>query len=50
MGEGEGGGGQNKDLLVPPPLRPLPPKGGEIFGESTIKCQKEILGLKHVGI
>jgi hypothetical protein len=24
MGEGAGGGGQNKDLLVPPPLPPLP--------------------------
>jgi hypothetical protein len=32
MGEGEGGGGQNEDLLVPPPLHPLPPRGGEIFG------------------
>jgi hypothetical protein len=32
MGEGEGGGGQNEDLLVPPPLHPLPPKGGEISG------------------
>jgi hypothetical protein len=32
MGEGEGGGGQDEDLLVPPPLHPLPPKGGEIFG------------------
>jgi len=31
MGEGAGGGGQDKDLLVPPPLHPLPPKGGEIF-------------------
>jgi hypothetical protein len=32
MGEGEGGGGQNEDLLVPPPLHPLPPRGGEIYG------------------
>jgi len=32
MGEGEGGGGQIEDLLVPPPLHPLPPRGGEIFG------------------
>jgi hypothetical protein len=32
MGEGEGGGGQNEDLWVPPPLHPLPPRGGEIFG------------------
>jgi len=32
MGEGEGGGGQDEDLLVPPPLHPLPPRGGEIFG------------------
>jgi hypothetical protein len=31
MGEGEGGGGQNKDLLVLPPLHPLPRWGGEIF-------------------
>jgi len=32
MGEGEGGGGQDKDPLVPSPLHPLPPRGGEIFG------------------
>ena len=32
MGEGEGGGGQDEDALVPPPLHPLPPRGGEIFG------------------
>jgi hypothetical protein len=31
MGEGAGGGGQNTDHLVPPPLHPLPPRGGEIF-------------------
>jgi len=31
MGEGAGGGGRDKDLLGPPPLHPLPPKGGEIF-------------------
>ena len=31
-GEGKGGGGQDEDLLVPPPLHPLPPRGGEIFG------------------
>jgi len=33
MGEGEGGGGggQDEDPLVPPPLHPLPPRGGEIF-------------------
>ena len=30
MGEGEGGGGQDEDPLVPPPLHPLPPR--EIFG------------------
>jgi len=33
MGEGEGGGGQDEDPLVPPPLHPLPPTGGEIFGK-----------------
>ncbi len=32
MGEGEGGGGQDEDLLGPPLLRPLPPRGGEISG------------------
>jgi len=32
MGEGEGGGGQNKDLLVPPPLHPLPPGEGRFLG------------------
>ena len=32
MGEGEGGGGQDEDPLGPPPLHPLPPKGGESFG------------------
>jgi hypothetical protein len=32
MGEGEGGGGQDENPLVPPPLHPLPPRGGEIFG------------------
>jgi len=32
MGEGEGGGGQDGNPLVPPPLHPLPPRGGEIFG------------------
>jgi hypothetical protein len=32
MGEGEGGGGQDEDPLVPPPLHPLPPRGGEMFG------------------
>jgi hypothetical protein len=31
MGEGEGGGGQDKTLWVPPPLYPLPRRGGEIF-------------------
>jgi hypothetical protein len=30
-GEGEGGGEQDKNPLVPPPLHPLPPRGGEIF-------------------
>jgi len=33
MGEGEGGGEQDEDLLVPPPLHPLPPWGGEILEE-----------------
>ncbi len=34
MGEGEGGGGQDEGLFwVPPPLHPLPPKGGEILLE-----------------
>jgi len=32
-GEGEGGGGKNIDRLVPPPLHPLPPRGGEIFSK-----------------
>ena len=32
MGEGAGGGGQNRNRLVPPPLHPLPPEGGGIFG------------------
>ncbi len=27
MGEDEGGGGQDEDLLVPPPLHPLPCAG-----------------------
>ena len=27
----DGGDGQNEDLLVPPPLNLLPPRGGEIF-------------------
>ena len=31
MGEGEGGGGQDETLWLPPPLYPLPPKGGESF-------------------
>ena len=49
MGEGEGGGGQDEDLLVLPPLHPLPPRGGEIFGRiclidygllSNISCKE----------
>ncbi len=32
MGEGDGGGGQGDDLLGPPPLHPLPRRGGEILG------------------
>ncbi len=31
MGEDEGGGGQNIDRLVPPPLYPLPQRGGDIL-------------------
>ena len=37
MGEGEGGGGLNKNLLVPPPYSPLPPRGGEISGGTIIR-------------
>jgi hypothetical protein len=33
MGEGEGGGGQDENLLVPPPLLPLPPKDCVAIGE-----------------
>jgi len=36
MGEGEGGGGQDEDPLIPPPLYPLPPRGGEIFGRKCL--------------
>ena len=36
MGEGEGGGGQYEDVLVPSPLHPLPPSGGEIFGRTCL--------------
>jgi hypothetical protein len=32
MGEGEGGGGHNKDPLVPPPLHPLPRGEGRFLG------------------
>jgi len=32
MGEGAGGGGQNRGHSVPPPLHPLPRWGGELFG------------------
>ncbi|MBP1699256.1 MAG: hypothetical protein H6Q41_4444 [Deltaproteobacteria bacterium] len=47
MGEGEGGGGQNKNHLVPPPLHPLPRWGGEKVSEcfrrfylvtTTLRC------------
>ena len=32
----DGGGGQHRGRLVPPPFYSLPPRGGEIFrGEST---------------
>jgi hypothetical protein len=31
MGEGAGGGGQDRDLLVPPPLYFLPRRGGEFL-------------------
>ena len=31
-----GGGGQDEDLLVPPPQHPLPPRGGEISGRKSL--------------
>jgi len=31
MGEGAGGGVQNRDHLVPPPFCPLPPEEGRYF-------------------
>ena len=36
MGEGWGGGGQDENPLVPPPLHPLPPRGGAIFFGSCL--------------
>ena len=33
MGEGEGGGGQDEDLLDPPPLLPLQHLGRKFFGK-----------------
>jgi hypothetical protein len=37
MGEGQGGGGQNR--LVPPPLHPLPRWGGEAFREIVLNVR-----------
>jgi len=45
MGEGAGGGGQDKDLLVPPPLHPLPPKGGEIFLDYVFSIMDSLVNL-----
>ena len=36
MGMGRGGGGQDETPLVPPPLHPLPPRGGAIFFGSCL--------------
>ena len=46
MGEGEGGGGQDEDLLVPPPLHPLPPKGGEILLEYVFSIMDSLVTQK----
>jgi len=40
MGEGEGGGGQIKDPLVPPPLHPLPPGEGDYWGDIEKMLEK----------
>jgi hypothetical protein len=37
MGEGQGGGGQNR--FVPPPLHPLPQWGGEAFREIVLNVR-----------
>ena len=39
MGEGAGGQNQFSPGLVPPPLHPLPPKGGEILGGHSDKVR-----------
>jgi len=36
MGEGEGGGGQDKDLLGPPSPSSPPTEGGESFGRISL--------------
>ena len=43
MGEGEGGGGQDQDLWVPPPLHPLPPRGGEIFSNYVFSIMDSLV-------
>ena len=41
MGEGAGGGGQNGDHLVPPPLHPLPPKEGRFWKDISEKVRNK---------
>jgi len=53
MGEGEGGGEQDEDLLVPPPLHPLPHREGRFFARiclikyELINIFKEVLDGLH---